>query len=71
MDTEEYFEYDEEYYNSDYDENEKSFYSEDFNDDYDMKILNIYQDIKGYIKFESIPLCEMLKPEDIYHILER
>lgn len=64
---------DSEYYEEfeSFEEEENNCYDETFEDEnYDTKIINIFQDIKQYIKFEAIPLCEMLKVEDIYTILE-
>ena len=38
--------------------------------EYDQKVIDIFNDIKQYVKDENISICEMLKIDDIYEILE-
>jgi len=38
--------------------------------EYDQKVINIFNEIKQYVKDENIFICEMLKIDDIYEILE-
>jgi len=38
--------------------------------EYDQKVINIFNEIKQYVKDENISICEMLKIDDIYEILE-
>ena len=69
------------YFSNNQDYNSDSYQSEDenvlyekqpVNDiyEYDQKVIDIFNDIKQYVKDENISICEMLKIDDIYEILE-
>jgi len=61
------------YYSDNTNEDENTIYEkETVNDiyEYDEKVISIFKDIKEYVKNENIFICEMLKLEDIYSILE-
>lgn len=66
---------DETYYseNEEFSEDENVLYEKQpVNDiyEYDQKVIDIFNDIKQYVKDENISICEMLKIDDIYEILE-
>ena len=59
--------------NDDTNDDENTIYEkEPVNDiyEYDEKVISIFKDIKEYVKNENIFICEVLKLEDIYNILE-
>ena len=39
--------------------------------EYDEKVIDIFKDIKQYVKNENIFICEMLKIDDVYDILNK